>query len=319
MSDGVPEKPDVAAESCTALASAARQLESFPNTHVQLGSLPVWRALPVRGRRLIGPWCFLDRFGPLTFSADRPMDVAPHPHIGLQTVTWLLDGEVLHDDSLGCEAIASPGSVNVMTAGAGIAHAEQTPAQNSGRLNGVQLWVALPNAHRNIEPSFEAIAHVPVIEDRGSIIKVFAGSIGRTHSPAHHYSEIVGAQIDIEAGQKVEIGVNPEYEHAVLVLSGDCSIEHQHLSNLHLHYLGMQRQSVSFSSGAGGTMLLIGGPPFPETVLMWWNFVARTPEEIAAARADWEEHRRFGDVSAYRGARLGAPSLIQFARPNPMS
>jgi redox-sensitive bicupin YhaK (pirin superfamily) len=147
----------IAAEECVALGATRPQLESYPNRELSLGSLSITRALPVRERRLVGPWCFLDRFGPLTFSEGTPMDVAPHPHIGLQTVTWLIDGEVMHADDLGSESLLRPGSVNVMTSGGGTAHAEQTPRDNSGRLNGVQLWVALPDAHRHMAASF---AHV---------------------------------------------------------------------------------------------------------------------------------------------------------------
>ena len=313
------ENPKVAAQECGASGALGLTLESFPNSEVRLGSLTVARALPVRGRRLVGPWCFLDRFGPLTFAGGKPMDVAPHPHIGLQTVTWLLDGEILHDDSLGSEAVARPGGVNVMTAGRGIAHAEQTPLENSGRLNGVQLWVALPNERRAIEPLFETFQRVPVVEQRGGVIQVFAGSIAGATSPARHYSEIVGVDLQIHAGETVELGLNPNYEHAVLVLNGDGRIGDRPLTERHIHYLGVGRSSATFGSYDGGRLLLIGGEPFPEKVLMWWNFVARTPEEIADARADWEEHRRFGDVSAYRGPRLSAPSLVRFARPNPMS
>ena len=140
----------VAAEECAALGAPQPQLESYRNRELNLGSLAVTRALPIRERRLVGPWCFLDRFGPLSFSAGTPMDVAPHPHIGLQTVTWLLDGEVIHADDLGSESLLRPGAVNVMTSGGGIAHAEQTPRDNSGRLDGVQLWVALPDTQRHM-------------------------------------------------------------------------------------------------------------------------------------------------------------------------
>jgi redox-sensitive bicupin YhaK (pirin superfamily) len=136
----------VAAEACAAIASAHQQFDAYPAREVALGQLAVVRALPVRGKRLIGPWCFLDRFGPATFVQGGGMDVAPHPHIGLQTVTWLLDGEIVHDDSLEQEALLRPGGVNIMTSGRAIAHAERTPHDNTGRLNGVQLWTALPIA-----------------------------------------------------------------------------------------------------------------------------------------------------------------------------
>src|SRR5262245_7865736 len=149
------EKSSVGAEACAALGDGQSCLESSPGYSVWLGDIRVHRALPVRDRRLIGPWCFLDRFGPLSFTDGRPMDVAPHPNIGIQTVTWLLDGEVQHDDSVGHQAVARPGAVNVMTAGRGVAHAERTPATNHGRLDGVQLWVALPEKSRNVAASFQ--------------------------------------------------------------------------------------------------------------------------------------------------------------------
>ena len=158
----------VSAEECIALAARQRQLESYPNREVNLGALTVARALPIRDRRLVGPWCFLDRFGPLTFSDGKPMDVAPHPHIGLQTVTWLHEGEVVHDDSLGCTSMLQPGGVNVMTSGAGIAHAEQTPREHSGRLNGVQLSTALPDQHRHAAPGFTHVPDVPANGQRVS-------------------------------------------------------------------------------------------------------------------------------------------------------
>src|SRR5688500_647820 len=122
----------VSAEACVALGTSQRRLESYPNREVTLGALTISRALPLKDRRLVGPWCFLARFGPLTFTEGKPMDVAPHPHIGLQTVTWLHDGEVAHDDSLGSAAILRPGGVNVMTSGDGISHAEQTDRKSVG-------------------------------------------------------------------------------------------------------------------------------------------------------------------------------------------
>jgi quercetin 2,3-dioxygenase len=180
----------------------------------------------------------------MTFSEGKPMDVAPHPHIGLQTVTWLLDGEVLHDDSLGCEAVARPGGVNVMTAGKGIAHAEQTPLATSGALNGVQLWVALPDAIRNSDAAFQAVDTVPSSEQRGGIIQVFSGSLQGATSPARHYSELLGAEIQVHAGETIEVELNPQYEHAVLVLSEDCGLGDKQLAEGRLHYLGLHRSSA---------------------------------------------------------------------------
>ena len=309
----------VAAEECVALGGTQLTLEAYPNRDVSIGNLTVTRVLPIRDRRMIGPWCFLDRFGPLSFSDDKPMDVAPHPHTGLQTVTWLLEGEVLHDDSLGSEATGRPGGVNVMTSGRGIAHAEQTPRHNSGRLNGAQLWVALPDAYRHVEPSFDGIERVPLIESPGGVTQVFAGSLGGSASPGRHFSELVGADVQVHPGATVSTDLSPHFEHAVLVLDGDCSIDGEPLQPRMLYYLGTSRTEVAFSSRTGGRALLIGGPPFTERILMWWNFVARTSEEIAQFREDWELRRRFGEVSTYQGDRLAAPELARIARPNALS
>jgi quercetin 2,3-dioxygenase len=312
-------KPVVAAESLVALGATERRLDEYVNYEITLGTLRISRALPVKGRRMIGPWCFLDRFGPLSFTEGMPMDVAPHPHMGLQTVTWLLEGEVVHADSLGEEAVLRPGGVNVMTSGHAIAHAERTPADNSGRLNGVQLWTALPDRDRRGAPSFQHLPLVPVFEQHGGIVRVFSGGLDQAASPVQHFSALVGADLQVHRGQTLALPLRADFEYAILVLSGDGLLDGQPLRDRVLYYLGMQRTHAEFGSHSGARVLLVGGPPFPETILMWWNFVARTPEEIREARDDWESGRRFGDVTAYKGQRLRAPELVRLARPNPVS
>lgn len=292
--------------------------EGFPARETSLGTLRILRALPIRQKRLVGAWCFLDRFGPLSFSDAKPMDVVPHPHIGLQTVSWLLQGEVLHNDSLGSEALVRPGGVNVMTSGSGIAHAEETPRKNSGLLNGVQLWIALPDAVRNSQASFQHIDEVPIIEQGGSMVSVFAGSIFGCSFTAKHFSPILGVDVALSATASMELPLDQSFEHAALVMTGDAEIDGQSIGATNLWYLGTNRSSVEFKSRGGGRVLLLGGPPFPEKILMWWNFVARTPEEIALARSDWQSHQRFGEVR-YRGPRIDPPPLKRFAPPNPAS
>ena len=309
----------VAAEACEAIASAHQQFDAYPTRAVTLGQLAVVRALPVKGKRLIGPWCFLDRFGPATFAQGGRMDVAPHPHIGLQTVTWLLDGEIVHDDSLEQEALLRPGGVNIMTSGRAIAHAERTPHDNSGRLNGVQLWTALPDRDRHRLPSFQHLIDVPRLEQTGGIVQVFSGALAGATSPAEHFSPLVGADLQVHARHELTLPLERQHEHALLILSGECALEGQRLEERVLYYLGTQRSEMCLTSRSGARLLLIGGVPFPETILMWWNFVARTPEEIREARNDWEAHRTFGDVPAYKGARIPAPALVRLAPPNPVS
>src|SRR5688572_24187840 len=162
----------------------AEPIQSLPARRTQLGSLDIVRALPRRQRRMVGPWCFLDRYGPITFQADKPMDVAPHPHIGLQTVSWLLQGEIVHNDSLGMEALVRPGQLNLMTAGQGIAHSEETPKKNSGELSGVQLWVALPKNARSTAASFNHYESLPVIDLQPGSATVIMGELFGQRSAA---------------------------------------------------------------------------------------------------------------------------------------
>ena len=307
----------IAAQACDASNVQAPVFEKFPAHETTLGTLKILRALPIRQKRLVGAWCFLDRFGPLSFRNTKPMDVAPHPHIGLQTVSWLLEGEIVHKDSLGSEALLGPGGVNVMTSGGGIAHSEETPSKNSGLLNGVQLWVALPDSDRHGPASFQHVDEVPIVEQAGGFVSVFVGSMLGQSSRAEHFSPLLGAEIVLHAN--LELPLERSFEHAALLLAGDAQMDGQPIDSTSLWYLGTNRSSIEFKSRNGARVLLIGGLPFPEKILMWWNFVARTPEEIANARSDWQGHQRFGEVMAYQGPRLNAPPLQRFAAPNPAS
>lgn len=286
-------------------------LQALPATSTTLGTLPIRRALPRRERRLVGPWCFLDRYGPLSFSNRKPMDVAPHPHIGLQTVSWLLEGELVHNDSLGSEALVRPGELSLMTAGSGIAHTEETPAENSGKLNGVQLWVALPDAARHRAAEFHHYTALPVIEQPGGVLRLIMGALaGRQSAGTNDFSPLIAAELTVHQGSAVALPLDAAFEHALLILDGEASLEGQPLTADVLYYLGLQRHSIELRSTHGARCLLIGGTPLNEPVLLWWNFVARTNEELAAARTDWELHQRFEEVKAYRGPRLAAPSFV---------
>jgi redox-sensitive bicupin YhaK (pirin superfamily) len=183
----------------------------------------------------------------------------------------------------------------------------------------VQLWTALLDRDRHRAATFQHVPAVPVLETRGGMVRVFSGDLAATASPAAHFSDLVGADLQVHRDETLSIPLHPEFEYAVLVLKGECRLDGQSLRERVLYYLGVQRGEVSFASQSGARLLLIGGPPFPEAILMWWNFVARTPEEISEARADWERGLRFGPVTAYRGPRLAAPELVRLARPNPVS
>lgn len=302
------------AEACVSGPSSSPILEALPGRLTDLGGLPIRRLLPRSQRRLVGPWCFLDSYGPLTFASGKPMDVAPHPHIGLQTVSWLLEGEIVHNDSLGLQGTAGHGVLNLMTAGWGIAHAEETAPQNTGRLRGLQLWVALPGASRETAPAFEQYRGLPVMRRDGGFATVLLGQLGGVQSPARAFYPIVGADVSGEPDRQLVLPLDPGFEHALVPLQGGCRLSGVPLAIDTLYYLGCGRRELALDADAQGfRAFLLGGAPFGETILMWWNFVARATEEIAVARDDWEAGRRFGTVAAYAGPRIAAPSFK--ARP----
>jgi redox-sensitive bicupin YhaK (pirin superfamily) len=273
-----------------------------------VGDMTVRRLLPLRLRRSVGPWCFIDHYGPMSVDGVTGMAVPPHPHIGLQTVTWLMAGNVLHRDSLGSEQMIRPGQLNLMTAGRGIAHAEESPAEHDPDLHGVQLWVALPEASRLTDPAFEHHAELPVASTGGLAITVLLGSLAGLRSPATMFSDLVGAEIAAIDNVSEHIAVAPAFEHVVFVTSGAAAVSGTELMPGSLVYLPAGHERVSLTAAAGTVLMLLGGVPLGERLLMWWNFVARRPEEIAAAVAGWQQGM-FGEVGGYTGAPMAAPPL----------
>ena len=277
-----------------------------------VGDITVRRLLPLRLRRSVGPWCFVDHYGPESVDGIAGMQVPPHPHIGLQTVTWLLAGDVLHRDSLGSEQMIRPGQLNLMTAGRGIAHAEESPAEHDPVLHGVQLWVALPEATRHVAPAFEHHPQLPVTRIGDFMTSVFMGELAGARSDATAFSPIVGAEltaVGAAAGPaRCVLPLDPAFEHVVFVVAGQAEAEGVSLGPGRLLYLPPGRERASLAAPASSCVLLLGGTPLGEQLLMWWNFVARTPEEIAAATAGWRAGE-FGDVGGYDGEPLPAPPL----------
>ena len=271
--------------------------------------LEVYRFVPTKGRRMVGAWCFVDFYGPDDISGAEGMLVPPHPHCGLQTVTWLLAGEVLHRDSVGSHQTIRPGQLNLMTSGAGISHAETSTQPHSPTLHGVQLWVALPDAHRHVEPGFEHHGDLPVWQAGGVSATVLMGELAGVRSPATAYSPLVGAELAITAGAAADIELRADWEYAVLTMSGSARVAGELLGHAEMAYLGCGRDAVSVAADTDARLLLIGGQPFDEQLVMWWNFVARSHDEIVRAREQWQAGERFGVVTDYPGAPLPAPPL----------
>ncbi|HET7068055.1 MAG TPA: pirin family protein [Nocardioides sp.] len=249
-----------------------------------LRAMNVRRTLPQRQRSLIGAWCFLDHYGPDRVDETGGMMVAPHPHIGLQTVSWLFGGVVEHRDSAGTHALVKPGELNLMTSGRGISHSEVSTDETT-ELHGVQLWVALPSAYRDIEPAFAHYAP-PVVHGSGWDAQVFLGSMLGSESPVAAYSPLLGAEMILDGGTRLAPDTQASFEYGVLVDFGLVRVNGEEVKQHQLAYVapgeGLELEAADLSH-----VLVIGGPPFGEEIVMWWNFVGRDHDEVVQARADW--------------------------------
>lgn len=278
--------------------------------------MTVNRTLPQRKRSLIGAFCFVDHYGPDDVSATGGMDVAPHPHTGLQTVSWLFDGEITHHDSGNNHAVVLPGEVNLMTAGAGICHSEVS-TQSTSTLHGVQLWTVLPDKDRHGPRRFDHFAP-PITPVSGGEALVFMGSAFSATSTLHTFTPLVGVELRINPHSTVTMDLDPTFEHGYLVDSGIIDIEGVSVAPTELAYTGINEDRVRIRNSGDETagLVIIGGTPFTEDVVMWWNFIGRDHDEIAAYRQEWEDHsERFGVTRGYIAHdpngldRLPAPAL----------
>lgn len=301
---------DPGTQRCAVHAGPGPVLELYEAREVPLGGLramEVRRTLPQRALPTVGAWCFLDEFGPQHVD----MTVLPHPHIGLQTVTWPVAGEIRHRDSVGSEVVVRPGQLNLMTAGAGVAHSEFSLG-DAPWVHAVQLWVALPDGPATGPASFEQVTDLPVWHAPGVRAVVLVGSLAGHTSPARVHTPLVGAELTLEPGGAVDLPLEAGFEHALLVLDGHVTVEGTAVGRGPLVYLGDRRTSVPVASADGATVLLIGGEPFDHDLVMWWNFVGRTHADVAQARADWESPdraARFGVVAGHGTDRIPAPDL----------
>lgn len=280
------------------------------------GTMEIRRALPNAEKRMIGAWCFLDHAGPADVSAGDGMRVGPHPHTGLQTFTWMVEGEVLHRDSLGYEQIIRPGQVNLMTAGNGISHSEETPLQRPATLELAQLWIALPEEKRNCPPAFEHYPALPTLAQDDFILTLLVGEAFSEVAPTNVYSPLVAIDITHRgAGAKTAMTLRPEFEYGVLVLEGAATVCGEYLQPGTLLDLGCGRAELTIDASATARVLLIGGAPFEEDILLWWNFVGRSEEELREFNRLWNETDHFGEVLGFKGEALVAPDFPAGIKP----
>ncbi len=295
---------------CTGADAAG--VEIMTPREVPLGgqrAMTVRRTLPQRERSLIGAWCFVDHYGPDRVADSGGMSVAPHPHTGLQTVSWLFEGEIEHRDSAGHHAMVLPGEVNLMTAGRGISHSEVS-TEATTTLHGAQLWVALPDESRDTDPGFQHYAP-PEIAGDGWRGRVFLGTLLGDTSPVATYSPLLGAELVIDPDVVVPLEVDPSFEHGILVDVGSVRVDGVTAKPSELSYIPSGDGTLVVSAGdEGARVLVLGGTPFGESIVMWWNFVGRTHEEVVGFRDEWQAQiTRDGavvpDSSAVADGRFG--------------
>ena len=272
------------------------------------------RALPSRQKRLVGAWCFLDHAGPVSFPAGDGLDVGPHPHIGLQTFTWMIEGTMMHTDSLGSKQLIRPKQVNLMTAGRGISHTEVAPDIET-KMHAAQLWIALPDDKRNMEPKFEHYPELPVVSKDQVEFTILVGDFLDMVSPVQVHTPLVGVDLTAQANTKTRIPLNPNFEYAFMALEGIAQVNGHELNADNMVVLETGLTEIEIELTEGHRVLLIGGEPFESPILLWWNFVGRTMQDLQQAREDWINHdARFGEIPDYQGKRLEAPVLPEQMR-----
>ncbi len=306
---------------CTAITPRGPEELLLTARKVFLGkTTEVARALPDRELRMIGAWCFLDHYGPEDVSSAPGMQVWAHPHTGLQTVSWLIEGEIEHRDSLGSQVMVRPGELHIMTSGHGIVHSELSQPDKPPGLHGVQLWVALPDADRDTEPQFRSYRELPELIMPGGRGKVLIGELDGVRSPAHAFSPLVAADLTLEPGASIRLSARAAWEYGIFVVSGDIrSAGHCEARVDQLLYLGQGRDTLWFSSTDGARVMILGGEPFASEIVMWWNFVGRSHDEIVAFRSAWEQREeRFPPVVSPHEKVMGAPPMPTVPlRPRP--
>ena len=267
------------------------ELTITPVTH-DLGQFQVRRAIPSPRLAMVGPFLFVDQFGPAQLDLGKGMDVRPHPHINLATVTWLFEGAIDHRDSLGSFATIHPGQVNLMTAGSGIVHSERSPADERAKgpkLYGMQTWLALPDGREEIDPAFEAVLDLPVVEDGCARATVVMGSLWGRRAPTTTYADTIYAEIGLAAGGAIPLDADAD-ERAVMLVGGEASVDDTPLGLYELTLL-KPGAAMRLTSGRGGRVMLLGGEAFATRRHVWWNFVSSDRERINQAKRDWREGR----------------------------
>ncbi|MDE2281789.1 MAG: pirin family protein [Actinomycetales bacterium] len=277
--------------------SSAVEFETFASHRAMVGAIEVRRALPQRSHRTIGAWCFADHMGPASVTEERGLDIGPHPHTGLATLTWLIEGEAVHRDSLGSEQLIRPGQLNLMSAGYGVAHAEEPTGAYRGTLEGIQLWIAQPEHTRHGARAFEHHGELPHLMIGTSEATVLVGEMLGEASPVRHDTALLGLDLDLRG--VAELPLDPTFEYGVIVLRGAVSVGGSLVEPGTLAYFAPGADEWRLETRDPARVIVLGGEPWLEGITMWWNFVARNRDELTAAYFAWvERDERYGTVAS---------------------
>jgi redox-sensitive bicupin YhaK (pirin superfamily) len=294
---------------CPVQDNGEKSIQRVASRPAQVGGIPIKRLIPSRQRRMIGSWCFLDHAGPSEFPPGAGMRVGPHPHIGLQTFTWMLKGKVLHRDSLGNEQVIRPGQVNLMTAGRGVAHTEES-MPDEDHMHTAQLWIALPPDASACEPAFDHYPDLPRWSEGGCDFTLLAGDYNGHQAPAKIYTPLIGMDVFSAQGADLQLNLNPDYEYGILTLEGEIQIHSELFTPDTLAYFGRANSELRVQLNPGSRIILLGGEPCPQETFIWWNFVGHSKADIAQAQRDWESgSERFGQIHGNDAMRMMPPPL----------
>ena len=285
-------------------------LKVTPSTH-DLGDFKVRRTLPSKGRTMVGPFIFVDQFGPAAFDIGKGMDVRPHPHINLATVTYLFEGAIDHRDSIGTFATINPGAVNLMTAGNGIVHSERSPQSERDKvspISGMQTWLALPDGKEEIDAAFEHVGAdaLPLINDAGTSARVIMGSLWGVTACTRQHSPTIYADILMSVGAIIPIDAEAD-ERAVIVALGDAELDGQVLER-HSLYVLAPGQAMTLKATSDARVMLLGGEAFKTPRHVWWNFVSSSRDRINQAKSDWK-NRLFDTIQSDSDEFIPIPEM----------
>lgn len=292
-----------------AVKPQSRILERSTALRSHSGDIVLRRALPTRDRGMIGAWCFLEQAGPDEIGDGGGLRAGPQPYLGLQALTWMIEGELLYRDSLGNKQVFRGGELNVVTAGSGMTHSRESPSEQPGRIDAVQLWIALPETMRRCEPSFTNYPALPKMASGGFGLTLLIGELFAEKSPVPAHTPLVAIELVTNGAASTTLPLRCDFEYGVLVLEGTAVVAGEYLRPGELLYLGEHHTRLGVRCEGAASLLLIGGKPLEDIPVLWWSFIGHNQDEMVEYAHQWNATDHFGTVHGFDGPRAPAPML----------